>query len=433
MRAYITTKLLRTLTSGERPYEVMDDGGRESIAGFRVRVEPSGTMTYYLRYRLDGKVQTQRLGRVGDMPLPQARDLARSLKSQAREHALGRAESPKPNRNKPERVPTIGEWVDGTYSPRVLTHKRSGTSTHKRLQAAFAGKIWEMPMDSPKLLQTILEWRQDRLDAGRKPSTVNRDCAVLRSAISHAVEMEVLDAHPLRRLRPLKETQESRVRFLSDNEEAALFAALDARDERIRAERDSANAWRRERRYAELIDLRTTPYVDFVKPVIILLLNTGMRRGECFSLRWDDIDLQNRFLTVRASGTKSGKARRIPLNDTCMEMLNAWGSMTTRDGIVFPSPRGGGNIWDFKKTWAGLMESAGIPDFRVHDLRHTFASRLVQRGVPLNTVRELLGHSSLTMTMRYAHLAPEHGLEAVLRLDAPKGSIVPFPAGKPRN
>jgi len=440
-KANLTKAFIEALKPGPKVVDYRDAGGSQSVPGLFVRISPGGhsgksgrggSRVFYLDIKMGDKRHTAKLGTTDELPLSKAREIARTTLAQARAAEAGHAQVPALIRKeKPKRIPSIGEWIETTYAPRVLAHKKSGEATRKRIKAAFAGKIWEMSMDSPKLAHAVLEWRQDRLDAGKMPSTINRDCAALKAAISHAVEMEVLDVHPLRRIRPLKEAQESRVRFLSDREEAALFAALDAREERVRAERDSANEWRRERSYAERIDLRTTPYVDFVKPAIILLLNTGMRRGECFALRWLDVDLDNRFLTVKASGTKSGKARRIPLNDTCMEMLTAWGSMTNRDGIVFPSPRGGGIINDFKKTWAGLMETAGIPDFRVHDMRHTFASRLVQLGVPLNTVRELLGHASLTMTMRYAHLAPEHGLEAVLRLDAPKGSIVPFPAGKP--
>jgi integrase len=419
----LTQRSIEALEAKETRYEVPDT----DATGLYVRVERTGSKAFYLRYRLNGKPQVQRLGRVGELPLTRAREMTRAIRAQATEHEAGRADSPKPDR-KPKTEPhTIGSWIDGPYAARVLRHRKSGEATHKRLQAAFSGKVWAMPLDSPKLAQAALEWRQDRLDAGRMPSTVNRDTTALKAAIAYAVEMEVIEAHPLQRMRPLKETQEQRVRYLTDAEEQSLFAALEARAERLRAERDSGNSWRRERGLTERLDLRTVRYVDFIEPAIVLMLNTGLRRGECFHLQWTDIDEHARILTVRASGTKSGKARRIPLNDTVLDMLEAWRPMAGGSELVFPSPRGGGVIHDFKNSWARLMADAGIEAFRVHDLRHTFASRLVQRGHPLYTVSQLLGHSSISMTERYAHLAPENGLAAVQSLNAPKGSIVDFP------
>ena len=420
----LTQRSIDALSSKETRYEVPDS----EAVGLYLRVERTGSKVFYLRYRLHGKPQVQRLGRVGELPLVRAREMTRSIRAQAIEHEAGRADSPKRDRKPTVEMPTVGSWIDGPYATRVLTHRKSGQATHKRLQAAFSGKVWAMPLDSPKLAQAVHEWRQDRQVAGRMPSTINRDCTALKAALSHAVEMEVLEVHPLQRVRPMKEDQEQRVRYLRDDEEARLFTALEARAERLRAERDSGNAWRRERGLVERLDLRTVRYVDFVEPAIVLLLNTGMRRGECFGLRWADIDIDTRNLTVRASGTKSGRARHIPLNDTVMEMLDAWRPMSEGD-IVFPSPLGG-VIHDFKNTWARLMRDAGIEGFRVHDLRHTFASRLVQRGQPLYTVSQLLGHASISMTQKYAHLAPENGLAAVQSLNKPKGAIVDFPGSK---
>ena len=98
-----------------------------------------------------------------------------------------------------------------------------------------------------------------------------------------------------------------------------------------------------------------------------------------------------------------------------MAALQGWRDQTMSDGLVFPG-KNGERFNNIRRSWAGVLEAAGISGFRLHDLRHTFASRLVMAGVDLNTVRELLGHSDYAMTLRYAHLAPEHKAAAVARL-----------------
>jgi len=149
-------------------------------------------------------------------------------------------------------------------------------------------------------------------------------------------------------------------------------------------------------------------YADHLTPMILLALNTGLRRNELWNLVWGDIDLKQKTLTVHGKGAKSGQTRHIPLNPTAMHTLK------THRGDVFPMPSNPvfGKHY-FQKSFASLLKSAQIEKFTFHCFRHTFASRLVMAGVPLNTVRELLGHSSLEMTLIYAHLAPDNLRQAV--------------------
>lgn len=138
-------------------------------------------------------------------------------------------------------------------------------------------------------------------------------------------------------------------------------------------------------------------------------MNTGLRRGELLSLTWADINLDACMLTVRAENAKSGRERHVPLNTEALAVLTQWGTQTSRAGRVF-------DVADVKTAWRGLLEAACITNFRFHDLRHHFASKLVRKGVDLNTVRELLGHADITMTLRYAHLAPDGLAAAVAKL-----------------
>ena len=231
---------------------------------------------------------------------------------------------------------------------------------------------------------------------------------------------------PVAKLKPERTDRFPVVRFLSPAEEDRLMAALDAREERLREERDRANAWRRERGYAELPDLRAVPFADLLKVVVLVSLNTGCRRNEVFSLQWRDVDLDRGFLSVRGESAKSGATRHVPLNQCLRDALADWKAQTTgQGGLVFPTPKTGGKLDNLNSSWRALLKAAQIEHFRWHDQRHHFASKLVMAGASLNSVRALLGHASMTMTVRYAHLSNEHLIGVVELLDRP-ANVVAF-------
>ena len=148
--------------------------------------------------------------------------------------------------------------------------------------------------------------------------------------------------------------------------------------------------------------------------------DTGLRRGEVFNLRWSDVDLEKKQLTVEGATSKSGQTRHIPLNSEAASILTNWRAQA-QGQWVFTSPVTNKKFDNIKKSWEGLRSRAGVPDFWFHDLRHTFASKLVMAGEDLYVIKELLGHSTIQMTERYAHLAPEHKVRAVEKLTAPEG------------
>jgi integrase len=143
-------------------------------------------------------------------------------------------------------------------------------------------------------------------------------------------------------------------------------------------------------------------------PEFDLALHTGLRRGEQYGLRWEDVDRERHILSVPRS--KNGAMRHVPLNGTARHALAELHARNGDSDLVFgsKSPRG----W-----FEPAVNAACVNDFTWHCLRHTFASRLVMAGVDIRTVAELLGHKTLAMTMRYAHLAPDHQLAAVERLE----------------
>ena len=150
-----------------------------------------------------------------------------------------------------------------------------------------------------------------------------------------------------------------------------------------------------------------------LRPIVTIALHTGMRRGEIFSLKWEQVDLEHGFILLDIS--KNGERREIPINTT-LEYLFKDLPHSVESMYVFAG-KNGNPLTDIKNSFHAALKKAGILDFRFHDLRHTFASHLVMAGVDLTSVKELLGHKDITMTLRYSHLAPGHKRKAVQVLD----------------
>jgi len=183
------------------------------------------------------------------------------------------------------------------------------------------------------------------------------------------------DINPVKEVKLFKENN-ARIRFVTDEEETRLFSVLPEK----------------------------------YKPLVTVAIHTGLRKTEQLSLKWTDVDFKLGQITVRES--KAGKSRVIPMNDTVETVLNRM-PRRIRNPFVFVGRQPGGRLKDLPNDWEEFLLAAKIDDFRWHDLRHTFASRLVMAGVDLYTVCRLLGHQDIKMTMRYAHLAPGYMKAAV--------------------
>lgn len=414
MKALISHRLVASLKPGPAKYDVYDS----RLAGFAVRVQPTGRMAYYCVY---GRARWIRLGAVGVLTPEQARDKAVKILADAIDgidpHAARKA----------RKAHDFETFIREEYGPWFKAHRRTGGMTVNYLLSRF-------PDLKNKRLPDINAWMVEKWRAQRlkqvKPATVNRELVTLKAALSKAVEWGLLEAHPLAKVKPSKVDHVGRVRFLDASEEQRLRDTLDAREERHRQDRDRANAWRDQRGYALLPDLRAVPFVDHLKPLVLLSLNTGLRRGELFNLERQHVDLERALLTVAGDteGNKTAKARHVPLNREARAVLWDWITHRQPIGLLFPG-RKGARLDNISNAWERLRRSAKLDDFRWHDLRHTFASKLVMAGVDLNAVRELLGHASLDMTLRYAHLAPEHKAAAVAKLDAQmvENNVITFP------
>lgn len=402
MKETIGNQLLRRIEPGEKPYEIHD----QRMKGFLLRVQPSGVMTYIAQYRRGKRMA---LGRADVLTPNDAREEAKKILGDAM-----RGIDPKAVK-RAEKSHTLSTFLLEEYEPWARAHLRSADATVKRIKASFPKyqntKLQEFEPRS------IERWRTKRFNDGRKPSTVNRDLVSLKAALSKAVEWGFIDTHPLSSVKKSKVDDNRVARYLSEVEARQLYNALEVRENRIRTERTSANRWRRERGVELLPDVNAMEYADHLRPMVLLSLNTGLRRGELFNLHWPDINSQQKVLTVRGEGAKSGKTRHIPLNALAINVLQQWRAQANAANDLVFVGKTGGKFDNVNKSWQEVLRQAKIQKFRWHDLRHTFASWLVMRNVDLNTVRELLGHSDLQMTLRYAHLAPEHKADAVSKLD----------------
>jgi integrase len=227
------------------------------------------------------------------------------------------------------------------------------------------------------------KFQTDRLQRGNKPATANRLIACVKHMFTKAVEWEMVEEESLKRVRKVKLLQEnnSRLRFLSREECQNLINACD----------------------------------QHIRPIVIIALNSGMRKSEILNLTWNQVDLKHGFILLEI--TKNGDRREIPINATLRAALQEL-PRRIDGGYIFVNQKKGKPFRDIRKSFPSALKKLGIQDFRFHDLRHTFASQLVMAGVDIPTIKELLGHKSLAMTMRYSHLSPSHKARAVELLDS---------------
>jgi integrase len=293
--------------------------------------------------------------------------------------------------------PTLLEkFYTEQYLPYLKTRVRASTYSRAELLARHV-----LPVFGSLTLRAINaghveEFMRKRAGADPKPSAaeINRERSLLSAILNTAFRRGLVDVNPVGRVRPLREDN-ARDRWLTPEEVVAIVAA--------------AEAW--------------------VQPISIFAVNTGMRVGEICGLRWADVDSNPGFVRVGAE-SKGHKARYIPLNSASKAVLEGQTRHIGPEGAipwVFTNPQYGeayrpASVYhDFKRA----AKRAGLEDWRMvtfHTTRHTFASWLIQKGVPVAEVQQYLGHSTDTITRRYAHLAPATGRRHALEILVGKGT-----------
>lgn len=273
----------------------------------------------------------------------------------------------------------FGELVD-----RALAHKKTRVSP-----MSYRNDVWRFDLRFEGLRKVpICELTTERLESELQSifakgkisgETVNRYRSMLSTFFNYGVRAGLVPVNPIARI-PKFRGNEHRIRFLD---------------------------------HAEELTLRKVIRVDWpeLEPEFDLAINTGMRRGEQFSLRWLNVSLERGILTVTG---KTGR-RHIPINSTARSSLETLHAESNGSEFVCSRTKNDQQR-DWRRWFQQACKKAKIENLHWHDLRHTFASRLVMAGVGLASVQELLGHKSIMMTMRYAHLAPDHQKASVERL-----------------
>ena len=402
MKRKITQTTIESAKPKSKAYEIRDT----NISGFLVRIQPSGRKTYYCEYKRGSRVK---IGLYQTLSTHEARGQAQQILAK-----YFQGEDPAQKRKEERASISYAEFLESYYYPWVDANLRSAYE-YRRVLNVNCKTFTNTPLKDFDI-RMVEKWRLKLLASGKTPNTVNRIYTNFRASLSKAEEWGLIDEHPLRKMKSIKTSQNSIVRYLSTDEEKRLRVAMDEREQSKRSERKSANEWREKRGYSILPD--NNDFMDHLKPMILLSLNTGMRRGEVFKLTWRNVNFDTRQLTVSGQTAKSGKTRYIPLNKEALDVLKKWRCQRYADAQLVFANKDEKPFTTLKKGWAGILKSADIENFRWHDLRHHFASRLVMAGVNLNTVRELLGHSSYAMTLRYAHLSEGHKTEAVELLNS---------------
>ena len=254
----------------------------------------------------------------------------------------------------------------------------------KEFEKRFKG----MPLN--KFNSNLIEKLQTECMAKNyKPAYTNKIVTILKHMFTKALDWEMINEETLKKVRKVKllKGEIKRLRYLSEEE-------------------------------AERLVFNCEPYL---KPIVITALNTGMRRGEIFGLTWDRVDLMNRLILL--DRTKNGERREIPINDTLYKVLSTMVRNIKTD-YVFYNTTTLKPFDNVKRSFSSALRKSHILDFHFHDLRHTFASRLVMAGVDLMTVKELLGHKDIKMTLRYSHLSQAHVRQAISVLDKKCDSCV---------
>ena len=367
-RRRLTDANVARLTPAAREYTVWDT----RHAGLGVRVRPSGHRSFV--YCRKGEAGTRRIT-LGSSALTSVQE--------ARNKCLEIETAPRPDRTKSVPMPTFGEFVAGPGRAcldrgKPSTRKAVGRVVDARLLPAFGS----LPLD--RITRAgVTCWFDDY--SRTAPGAANKALSLLCRLLNHAADCGHLRTNPARGIK--RNPRPKLTRFLSREEVRGLHRVLDRH----------AGAPPSRARQADIIRL---------------LLLTGCRKSEIRTLRWQDVDGD----TLKLADAKTGP-RRVFLNAPARAILER----QPRSGCayVFPSPSNPGRPFSRDlPLWSSVRKEAGIEDVRLHDLRHTFASHAVLRGIPLPVVSRLLGHKRPSMTLRYAHVGDSETEAAAERIGA---------------
>lgn len=341
--------------------------------GLLLEVRKTGTCTFYLRYQNpEGKTRQMKLGSSLDLSLDQARQMSREIRTEL----TSKSSSKKSNRS----GMTLRDFVERKYMPYIIHRKRS----YKHDQSALANKVlplWGNLNLSQITQQDVIEFHGQFVEDGLKPATANRYLKLVKYVFNLAVKWELLDKSPATGVQNFEENNLIE-RYLSQEETCRLIKS---------------------------VKLCPSPVIP---DIIEFLIYTGARRSEAVHATWAEIDFNNSLWKIALS--KSGKARFVPLSTFAIEILRRRQRLCDQNApYIFANPTTGLPFVYIFGCWDRIRKKAGLADVRMHDLRHNFASVLINAGRSLYEVQKILGHADTKTTERYAHLSQDRLKEAV--------------------
>ena len=351
--------------------------GQRKLCNFQTVKGRSGRISFVMTVDRPGTPrQTLRLGDARNMTLEEAKAKALLV-----EKSLFGFEDQTPVSTQIDKNPTFSAFITHYYRPFIQKKQRSIGSTESYLRNWIEPYLGEMKLHEIQKSDLQCLIRSMEL-AGLKPGSINRAVNIIKSCFSKALEWGIgsMSISPAKGLIDLPDPA-SKERFLSEDEANRLITTV----------KQSRNS--------------------MLYPIVGFLLMTGARRSEVLNAQWGHIDFTRKIWRIPLS--KSGKPRRIPLSDSALyciaearKRLNLVDNPKS-DDIIFANPRTGQAFVNVFNAWDKAREMANLKDVRLHDLRHSFASALVNNGLNIYDVKELLGHSSVQTTQRYAHLSDE--------------------------
>jgi len=347
-----------------------------NTTGFILEVRASGGKTYALRYKDSHDRQIQhKIGDAKSISFDKAKNAAKMVRSRV---VLG--EDPAGEKRNKRITPTLEEFSRDRYFPYAKGYKRSWRSDDSIYRNHLLPQFGSCHLDEISH-QVIIEFYHGLLAVGYAKATCNRVLVLIRFMFNLAKKWEIPGAenNPASGV-PLFDANNARERYLTVDETQRLHAELE---------------------HSENPQL---------KNIIALLLLLGCRKRELLDSRWEEFDLERRSWRIPMS--KSGKARHVPLSNAALSVL-ALLPKWEKCPYVVPNPKSLQPYSSVYRTWNTARKNAGLPEVRMHDLRHSMASNLVNSGRSILEVSKILGHSQLKTSQRYAHLSNETLLAAV--------------------
>jgi integrase len=345
------------------------------ITGLVLEVRESGGKTWYVRYTNQRGIKKQyRLGDALFLKYEEAKRLTIRCKSDVLQ---GR--DPSEDKKTLRAIPTLGEFVEQRLVPFIKTTKKSWATDVSYLKHHILPALAKQHLDQVSRFD-IIAIHHGMRRKGYAVGTCNRVLILLKYLFNLAIrwQIEGVSENPCQGAQPF-EDDITKERYLSEQEARQLYSAV--------CESDN----------------------DQLRYIIPMLILSGARRNEVLRARWDEVDLDRR--QWRISKSKSGKHRYVPLSAALVALLQ---SIPRQPGNpwIFPNPKTGKPFCNVFNAWNTARRRAGLGDVRMHDLRHSFASFLVNGGRSLYEVQKILGHTHIKTTQRYAHLSQETLLEA---------------------